>query len=140
MDSAALFAPVFHIFGRLGCFFGGCCYGVECKFGFAAHGNTITDIGEVTRFPVQLLESFCNLCIAIIILSVLKKQKLSGRVFYLYLIMYATVRFFDEFLRGDEVRGFVFGVSTSQFISVIVFLYALAVLILKNSYKKAQKE
>ncbi len=134
MDSAALFAPIFHIFGRLGCFFGGCCYGIECKFGFAARGNEITAIGEATRFPVQLLESFCNLCIALIILAVLKKQRLAGRVFYLYLIMYSTVRFFDEFLRGDEVRGFVFALSTSQFISIFIFLFASVSLI--PSFKK----
>ena len=59
-DNCALFAPLFHGFARIGCFLGGCCYGVESSFGFCATGNTVTNIGTVCRFPVQLLESFLN--------------------------------------------------------------------------------
>ena len=126
MDSAALFAPVFHGFARIGCLLSGCCYGIESSFGFA--------IGEVTRFPVQLLEAVCNFLIAAILWVVLKKGVLRGKVFYLYLALYAFVRFFDEFLRGDEIRGFIFGLSTSQFISI--FVAAFAAVMLFSSAKK----
>lgn len=136
MDTAALFAPLFHGFARIGCFFAGCCYGVESSFGFAAHGNTISDIGEVTRFPVQLLESFCNFMIAAIIFFVLKNGYLKGKVFYLYLALYAVIRFLDEFLRGDEIRGFIFGLSTSQFISIWIEAFALTMLIIIPLIKK----
>jgi phosphatidylglycerol:prolipoprotein diacylglycerol transferase len=121
MDNAALFAPVFHGFARIGCFLSGCCYGVESGFGFAMHG--------AVRFPVQLLESLCNFIIAAIIYIVLKKGLLRGKVFYLYLAIYAFVRFFDEFLRGDTIRGFIFGLSTSQFISIFIEAFALAMLL-----------
>ncbi len=140
MDSSALFAPVFHGFARIGCFLGGCCYGIESDFGFSAHGNNLTDIGDVCRFPVQLLESFGNFVIAGIIFLVLKKGWLRGRVFYLYLSMYAVLRFFDEFLRGDEIRGFVLGLSTSQFISIFVELFALAMLILFAARSRAERK
>ncbi len=129
MDRCALFAPLFHGFARIGCFFGGCCYGVESTFGFCAVGNTLTDIGEVCRFPVQLLESALNFAIALVIWILLSKQKLEGKLFYLYLSLYAAVRFSDEFLRGDAVRGFVFGLSTSQFISIWIELIALTALL-----------
>lgn len=125
MDSAALFAPLFHAFARVGCFFGGCCYGIECEWGIAASGNTITAIGDVPRFPVQLLESVCNLLIAGVIWLVLRRGAIKGRVFYLYLLLYSTVRFFDEMLRGDEIRGFLFGLSTSQLISIPLFLISV---------------
>ena len=138
MDNAALFAPIFHGFARVGCFFGGCCYGIESTFGFSASGNTLTDIGEVSRFPVQLLESILNLFIALVIFYILKKGKLKGQAFYIYLSLYAVIRFFDEFLRGDEVRGFIFGLSTSQFISIFVELFAIVMLIL-TTLKKHQK-
>ena len=36
------------------------------------------------------------------------------------------IRFFDEFLRGDEIRGFVGALSTSQFISL--FIVAVGIL------------
>ena len=136
MDSAALFAPTFHGFARIGCFLGGCCYGIESKIGFAALGNTITSIGEARRFPIQLLEAALNFIIAIIIFFLLKNQKLKGQAFYFYLSLYAVIRFFDEFLRGDEIRGFIFGLSTSQFISILVEIFALVMLFLISRKKK----
>ncbi len=135
-DSVALFAPTFHGFARIGCFLGGCCYGIESKIGFAASGNTITNIGEARRFPIQLLEAALNFIIAIIIFYLLEKQKLKGQAFYFYLSLYAVVRFFDEFLRGDEIRGFIFGLSTSQFISIFVEIFALVMLFLISRKKK----
>lgn len=140
MDNAAMFAPLFHGFARIGCFLAGCCYGVESNFGFSAKGNTISDIGEVTRFPVQLLESLCNFIIAAIIFLLLKKGILRGKVFYLYLAIYAVVRFFDEFLRGDKIRGFIFGFSTSQFISIFVEIFALTLLFIIPLIKKKKNE
>ena len=128
LDSAALFAPVFHGFARIGCLLAGCCYGVESEFGLP--------LGEAVRFPVQLLESACNFAIAAVIFFVLKKGVLRGKVFYLYLALYAFVRFFDEFLRGDEIRGFIFGLSTSQFISIFVEAFALAMLLVPFIRKK----
>lgn len=138
MDNAALFAPVFHAFARVGCFFGGCCYGIVTEFGICASGNEITAIGDLPRFPVQLFEALCNALIAVAIWLLLKKGLLKGRVFYVYLALYAFVRFFDEFLRGDEIRGFIIGMSTSQFISIFVELFALLMLclpLLKNKQK-----
>ena len=132
MDSAALFAPVFHGFARIGCFLSGCCYGIESSFGLT-YGGTV-------RFPVQLLESLCNFIIAAVIFAVLKKGLLRGRVFYLYLAIYAFVRFFDEFLRGDEIRGFIFGLSTSQFISIFIEAFALIMLLLPLIKNKLKKE
>ncbi len=136
-DSSAILAPLFHAFARVGCFFGGCCYGIESSFGFCAKGNSITDIGEVRRFPVQLLESGINLIIAITIMLLAKNGKLKGRLFYLYLCLYAFIRFFDEFLRGDSVRGFVFGLSTSQLISIIIEAVSLFLLFASKKKKSS---
>ena len=36
-DLFAVLVPLFHVFGRIGCFLGGCCYGVESPFGFTVH-------------------------------------------------------------------------------------------------------
>jgi prolipoprotein diacylglyceryltransferase len=45
----------------------------------------------------------------------------------LYLALYAVARFFIEFLRGDEDRGFVFNhlLSTSQFIAILALATAV---------------
>ena len=136
MDSSALFAPIFHGFARIGCFLGGCCYGIESSFGFCAIGNKMTDIGEIRRFPVQLLEAALNFALAFIIYLILKRGILRGKVFYIYLIAYAFIRFFDEFWRGDDIRGFIFGMSTSQFISILVLLFSVVMLLITSQNKK----
>ena len=48
-----------------------------------------------------------------------------------YMLSYAVVRFRDEFLRGDKIRGFVGPLSTSQFISVLMFATVVIILIVK---------
>lgn len=128
-DMLAVVIPLFHSFARVGCFLGGCCYGIESSFGFVAHGNTLVPaVNDVSRFPVQLLEAFLNLLLFFLLYYIYKKSlnntALQGKILLLYLICYPVIRFFDEFLRGDEIRGFIFGLSTSQFISIILFSVA----------------
>lgn len=137
LDGCAILAPMFHGFARIGCFFAGCCYGIESPFGFCAHGNELTGIGEVRRFPVQLLESLENFAIVILMLILLRKKKFSKYLFHLYLIIYAILRFINEFLRGDKIRGFIFGLSTSQFISIIIVVITVSLIII--TVKKEKK-
>ena len=131
-----------HGFARIGCFLAGCCYGVECEFGFTAHGNDLVPaVNDVSRFPVQLLESLGCFLIFFLILYLYRKGKLTGRLLFVYLGVYAVLRFCDEFLRGDAIRGFIFGLSTSQFISIFMALISLGGLLLGlRSYKKSQNK
>lgn len=141
LDIYAVVMPLFHAFGRIGCFFGGCCYGVESKFGFTVTDNVLNpSINGVNRFPVQLLESVLNLLIFLFLLYLIKKEKFSGDLLFVYMIIYPVIRFFDEFLRGDTYRGFLFGLSTSQWISIILFVIGVTVLVVKKIHKfKAQE-
>ena len=139
-DIAGFGLPLFHAFARVGCFLGGCCYGIKSSFGFTAHGNTLVEaVNGVSRCPVQLLEAICNLFIFVLIFVLYKNEKLKGKLFFLYLLLYSVVRFFDEFLRGDEIRGFILGISTSQFISIFIFIIALVGLF-ANKYFSARNE
>ena len=140
LDGCAFLAPLFHGFARIGCFFAGCCYGIESKLGFSANDSAITDIGSVRRFPVQLLESVENFTIVLVIFILIKKKKLSSCLFYLYLIIYSVLRFINEFLRGDKIRGFIFGLSTSQFISIIIFVAVSVGLIIKKQKRRNLSE
>ncbi|MDY4870296.1 MAG: prolipoprotein diacylglyceryl transferase, partial [Faecalicoccus sp.] len=49
--------PLFHAFARIGCFFSGCCYGVESDIlgipTFSIYANPV----ETNRIPVQLIEA-----------------------------------------------------------------------------------
>lgn len=124
-DIFAVFTPLFHAFGRIGCFLGGCCYGVEASWGFTVHGNTLSPaINDVQRIPIQLIEAGLNLVIFAVIVSLFKKEKLRGELIYVYMLIYPVVRFVDEFWRGDEIRGLWLGLSTSQWISIALFIWA----------------
>ena len=123
-DIMSIIIPLFHSIGRVGCFLAGCCYGIESKFGFYTDTNEfVPSINGVVRFPVQLLEAVGNLILAIALFIIFKKNeknsRMSGKLIYIYVISYGVMRFCDEFLRGDEIRGFVGLLSTSQWIAII---------------------
>ena len=139
-DFYGIAIPLFHTFGRIGCFFGGCCYGIESTFGFTAHGNTlIPELNDVQRFPVQLLESLCNLLLFFALLIIYKHIKSEGRMIFFYMIIYPVIRFSDEFLRGDVIRGVWGPFSTSQWVSIFVFIAGVIGMIVINR-KDRKKE
>lgn len=136
-DILAPAVPLFHIFGRIGCFLGGCCYGVECDFGVVYEHALAPQANGVRRLPVQLLEAGFNLLLFLLLFRLLKKGVLKGRLFFLYLLLYPVGRFLLEFLRGDAYRGIWLGLSTSQWISLALFPAALICLFLRrNPLKK----
>ena len=128
-DIGAVAVPMFHFFGRLGCFFSGCCYGIEAPFGVVYRYSQAPGANSVTRFPVQLCEALFNLLLCLLLAQLLKKEKCKGKLLSVYLIAYPVARFLLEFLRGDEYRGRLFGLSTSQIISVILIICSVSCLV-----------
>lgn len=130
-DCAAPALALFHCFGRIGCFLGGCCYGVESEHGVIFTKSLIESANGVPRVPVQLYEAAFELALFFALWALLNKGALKNRLLLVYLIAYAAGRFVLEFWRGDEYRGFLFGLSTSQIISVIVFAVSAAAFIVR---------
>ncbi len=120
-DCAAPSIALFHMFGRIGCFLGGCCYGVEWEHGVTFTHSLIEGANGVPRVPVQLYEAALELALFIVLTLMLHKGWLRNRLLAVYLMVYAVGRFTLEFWRGDDYRGFLFGLSTSQLISIAVF-------------------
>jgi phosphatidylglycerol:prolipoprotein diacylglycerol transferase len=124
-----------HVTGRLGCFAAGCCYGRPTNVPWAviftspqAAANVGTPLG-IPLHPTQLYESGAELLILIVLLATERRGRpFPGRTFWLYMILYAISRYIIEFYRGDP-RGVIFGVSTSQFISLLLAPLAIAMLI-----------
>lgn len=98
--------PLFHAFGRVGCYLSGCCYGIN-------------------GFPIQLVEAAGNVVIFIILCFVLKKRNRHYLTFGTYFTLYGTMRFILEFFRGDAIRGIFLGLSTSQWISLFVIPFGI---------------
>ena len=126
LDLLALVTPLFHVFGRIGCFLGGCCYGIECRWGITVQNNPLLpELNGVTRFPVQLIEAGCNLLIFVILMLLFRRKNKHTPLLRCYIFLYAPLRFLLEFFRGDLVRGIWFGLSTSQWISILLLCVAL---------------
>lgn len=125
-----------HAFGRIGCFFAGCCYGkptdsfLGVQFPFLDH----------KVHPTQLYESaFLFILFAVMLYLYLKKgfkHNLS-----LYLLSYGIFRFLIEFIRGDDRGAFVGGISPSQFWALVMIVASVAVyFLLDYLFKLREKE
>lgn len=105
-------------FGRIGCFFAGCCYGRETD---AWYGITFQHSGfapnGVKLVPTQLMSSAGDFVICGMLLWYASKKPKTGRVAAAYLLFYGIGRFIIEFFRNDY-RGSVGVLSTSQLISI----------------------
>ena len=108
-------------FGRMGCFFNGCCFGAVTDGPWAMHfpGH------HVHRHPTQLYEAAGALAIfAVLYLVVRPRKRAHGEVFAGLLVLYGTLRFLLEFIRADERGGFG-GLSTSQWIGIPLILLGI---------------
>ena len=132
VDIAVPAIPLFHFFGRIGCFLGGCCYGIESACGFTMRHSLIAEANGVSRFPVQLLEALFNITLFVVLDYFRKKNMFGNKLIYVYLLSYSAGRFFIEYLRGDAHRGFLLIFSTSQIISMALFCASLFVLARKK--------
>ena len=100
------------------CFLAGCCYGKKLNKIFS-----VLNV-EIDTFPVQLIEALLELFI-FLILCVAENYKKDINLLEIYLLLYAIVRFTLEFFRGDDIRGMFYGLSTSQWISMVIILFYL---------------
>ena len=64
------------------------------------------------------------------ICNILSKRRFKkGTLLGIYIVLYAIVRFTDEFFRGDLIRGHLLGLSPSQWISIVVFVIGTIILL-----------
>lgn len=93
-------------FGKIGCYFNGCC-------------------GGDFFIPIQLIESASQFIVAICLYIFYKKTGRKDLLFPYYLLSYLIIRFIAEFIRHREI--FAFGLTLYQifaiaFIPVVIFI------------------
>lgn len=120
---------LFHIFGRIGCLMAGCCYG------FKLNNDLIIGGIHIHYFPIQAIEALFE-AIMFILLS---KTKMKNNPFKWYILCYASYRFIEEFFRGDTERGFLFWLSTSQWVSLFLLIFTVSYLNLKSKKVRLKK-
>ena len=125
-------------FGRIGCFFAGCCYGKETTsaLGVTFPANSLGPGEGIKVLPTQLFSSAGDFLLMYLLYLNLTKGKHPEYTGGFYLMGYSLGRFFIEFLRGDTARGFFGALSTSQVIAIFTFL--LGAWIINNTQKKGE--
>ena len=133
LDVGIAAIPAGHAIGRLGCFFGGCCYGLAWDGPWAVrytHPIAPAAYPPILRHPTPLYESALLLLLAwAFVLFPARRVGHGGRA-GVYLVAYAIIRTTTELFRGDTVRGVFFGgaISPSQLISLLLFTIGVAVI------------
>lgn len=125
LNAGACVFPLVHAFGRIGCAIGGCCYGIEYH-GIGSIQYTATHIkpgisdhiADFARFPVQPLEAVLEFVLCFLLIRLYLRTSDRYPLTAVYLFAYGIIRFLDEFLRGDTVRGIWGPFSTSQWIAL----------------------
>jgi len=117
--------------GRIGCFFGGCCFGIhtDLPIGLAFPPSCPAGMTEQPLLPVQFISAayLVSGSIAATLIYIKKKNLAHGRLFAFSAIFYSLGRFVIEFFRNDY-RIFFAGLSDGQLFSVCLFTTACVIL------------
>jgi len=140
-DLAGYGIPLGLVFGRMGCFLSGCCWGEACGDGGGTtcmsfpKGSPPWDhhisegligrgaLESLPVYPTQLWEAVG--CLAIFLYLYLwrrARKRFDGQLFFTFLMHYAVLRFVIEFWR-DDPRGALMGLSTSQLMGIPMFAF-----------------
>lgn len=127
--------------GRIGCYFGGCCYGIEVTNKALQWFPLSVMINGVWHYSTFFYESFCALILFFVLLLLLKKTKAKGVVFSSYLIGYGIIRCIIEGFRGDSLFIGNTGIRVSQALSAVLIVVGVALLVFfvirhKKQYKQ----
>lgn len=132
-DVYAAVLPLGHALGRVGCHFSGCCYGRPYDGPFSVTYTKVlgTTPLNTALFPIQLTEALFLFSLFLLLVTIPSRRKAmqnSGTISALYCLLYGILRFTIECFRGDKERGFMLFFSTSQWISLFLFLFGLFLL------------
>jgi phosphatidylglycerol:prolipoprotein diacylglycerol transferase len=140
MDVIAPSLAVGTLFGRLGCFLNGCCYGDTCQLPWAVafpalsppwiHHRALGMIAPDALYslpihPTQIYAAIDGLVLLLLLSAYFPLRTRDGEVIALAMVVYPITRFLIEFLRNDEGAYFA-GLTISQNISVVLFVSGVA--------------
>lgn len=143
-----VFVPLGQAFGRIGCFFHGCCFGRICNNGLGIrfparspawlHQQAMGQIGPYAAhtlpvWPTQLMEAmgcFLLFCLLWLLYRRVPKTLRAARCCGIYLICYALLRFGIECLRDDPRGSFYLMLSFSQWVSIMLIILGFVFLVL----------
>lgn len=144
-DLLAAVIPLGHAFGRIGCFFYGCCYGRDsqawCAVTFPVGSPSWYEHGRqlVSVLPTQLFEAAALLALFAVLQMLWRRRRGHGLIVGAYFAGYAVIRFGIEYLRGDP-RASVGPLSISQTISLGMLALGLVFIVWARRASATQKD
>lgn len=141
---------------RLGCFANGCCWGRLTSIPWAVRyhdpSSAMPALG-IPVHPVQLYDSLFGFVIATGLYWLYRQiwhpnsmdarlTACRGRLILGFVILYSMCRFFTESFRGDGFRrdDLLWGLSTSQWISALLFLFAMIAAAKERGFSTAMSD
>ncbi len=140
MDVIAPSIAVGTLFGRLGCFLNGCCFGDRCDLPWAVSFPApsppwefqvkqqlvaANSLHSLPLHPTQLYSAIDAFVLLLLLLAYYPLRRRDGEVLGVLMLAYPFTRFLIEYLRNDEGVFFA-GLTISQNISVGLFLGGVA--------------
>jgi len=144
LETSDVFAPGIALgqaIGRLGCLAAGCCWGTECHLPWAitfmnGEAKDLTGVPLGTPLhPAQLYESLADALIFVVLYRMMAKPHSAGTILGWYLTLYSAARFVIEFFRFHE-QGLYFGLSLTQWISLVTLAAGLGLLVIRRRAPK----
>lgn len=141
-----------HAFGRIGCYFAGCCFGrpttswigiVFPEGSPAARLYPAADGNSLPVIPTMLIEAgFEFLLFAFMMIF---RRRIKGHELEIYLITYCVFRFIIEFYRGDSRGDTGLGISPAQLLDIVCIVCGVLIIlfhkkiVFKKLYAKCEK-
>ena len=126
-------------FGRIGCIFGKCCYGVEVATKSLQWFPIAIFVHGEYHYATNFYESILDLALFFGLTYLLRKVNIKGITTFAYLFGYGIVRFILEFFRDEVQTLFIGTMPVSQLVSigcVIIGAVGITTLLLVNNKKQ----
>jgi len=126
------------VFGRVGCFLNGCCYGrpTTQPWGvlFPRDSFAALEFGDRPVHPSQLYNAAAGLVLFAVFMLLRKRMRVPGVLFWSFVAVFALVRIPLDLTRAYEASAVLlrvgpFDVTESQFMSVGLALFALLMIL-----------
>lgn len=135
-DRISLYAPLVQSFGRIGCFFAGCCFGKPSSAWWAVTYDNVDHMAPLHQslHPAQMYSSLMLMSLFLFLYFIAQRHtKKPGLLFCTYLFFASVERFVIDFVRWD--REFIrnspslSSLSVHQLIALALCLFTLILIV-----------
>jgi phosphatidylglycerol---prolipoprotein diacylglyceryl transferase len=127
-DACAPGVALGHAFGRMGCFFNGCCYGKVCSLPWAVTFPPPHLMAGIPVHPTEIYEALGDVAIFLGLTAYYRRKRFDSQIWWSYVLSYGVLRFVVECFRGDY-DPHDFGIFTiGQTIAAVMIVLALIAL------------